>query len=163
MSEENISAVLKLMPYGFYPVGSHNEDDDNIMVLNWITQASFEPQLVVLGIQKSSHSYGLIKKSKVFSVNIFSKADQDAVKPFTKSRAKKPDKMEGVEFERAPETQCPLLPQAAAFIECQVREIFETGGDHNLVLAEVVNAELRKELDVEEALTLSKIGWDYAG
>ena len=163
MSENPISDALKMIPYGFYTLTSHTDDDDNIMVFNWFTQASFEPQLVAVGLQKTSHTYGLIDKSKTFTINIFRAEDQDAVKPFTKGRAKKPDKMSGVEFERAPQTQCPVLPQAAAFIECKVVGKLETGGDHDIILGEVINAEVRTAGKPADSLTLVDIGWNYAG
>lgn len=163
MPEKAISDALKLMPYGFYVLTSHTEDDDNIMVFNWFTQTSFEPQLVAVGLQKTSHTYGLVDQSRVFTVNLFRAEDQDAVKPFTKGRAKNPDKMKGVDFERAPQTACPVLPQAAAYLECRVVDIFETGGDHNLVLGEVINAEMRQPGEAADMLTLPAIGWNYAG
>lgn len=163
MSESPISDALKMIPYGFYALSSHTEDDDNIMVFNWFTQASFDPQLVAIGLQKTSHTYGLINDGQVFTINIFRAEDEEAVKPFTKSRAKNPDKMAGVEFERAPETGCPVLPQAAAFIECKLVGKLETGGDHDVILGEVINAQVRKAGEAADTLTLPHIGWNYAG
>jgi flavin reductase (DIM6/NTAB) family NADH-FMN oxidoreductase RutF len=163
MSDNPIKDALKMIPYGFHTLTSHTEEDDNIMVFNWFTQASFEPQLVAIGLQKTSHTYGLIEKSKAFTVNIFRAEDQDAVKPFTKGRAKNPDKMNGVQYERAPQTQCPVLPQAAAFIECKLVGKLETGGDHDVILGEVINAEVRKPGEPADSLTLVDIGWNYAG
>lgn len=163
MTDAPISDALKMIPYGFYALSSHADDDDNIMVFNWFTQASFAPQLVAVGLQKTSHSYGLVEKSKVFAVNIFRIEDQDAIKPFTKSRAKNPDKMTNVEFTRGQRTDCPILPEAAAYLECKVVGKLETGGDHDLILGEVVNAEVRKAGGASETLSLPDLGWNYAG
>lgn len=163
MSDNPISDALRMMPYGFYTLTSHTEDDNNIMVCNWFTQASFEPQLVAIALQKTSYTYGLVEKGMVFTINMFRKEDQEAVKPFTKSRAKNPDKMKGVEFTRAPQTQCPVLPQAAAFLECKVVGKLDTGGDHDIILGEVVNAEVRQGGEPGDMLTLPTIGWSYAG
>jgi flavin reductase (DIM6/NTAB) family NADH-FMN oxidoreductase RutF len=163
MSDNPISDALKMMPYGFYALGSHTDNDDNLMVFNWFTQASFEPVLVALGLQKTSHTYGLIEESGVFAVSILRKEDEEAIKPFTKSRAKRPDKMDGAKFTPGPQTQCPVLDAAAAFLECKVVKKLETGGDHDVLLAEVIHAEVRKPGEPEETLSLPHIGWSYAG
>ncbi|MBW8010364.1 MAG: flavin reductase family protein [Chloroflexi bacterium] len=163
MTDYPISKVLKMMPYGFYAISSRDGEEVNIMVANWLTQASFEPQLVALGLQKTSHTYGLIKQGQVFAVNIFRKEDQEAIKPFTKSRAKNPDKVKNAKFSPGPETGCPVLDEAAAFIECKVVAKFETGGDHDIMLGEVVGAGINKPGEANDSLTLPHIGWSYAG
>lgn len=163
MFDVPISDALKLIPYGFYALSSHTADDDNIMVFNWFTQASFDPQLVAVGLQKTSHTYGLIEAGQVFAVNIFRAENENAIKPFTKSRAKNPDKMKAVEFSRGPATDCPILPDAAAYLECKVVGKLETGGDHDIILGEVVNAGIRKPGEAADTLSLPHIGWNYAG
>ncbi len=164
MSDDAIKTALKLMPYGFYAITSKTASDENAMVANWVTQASFSPRLLALGIQNDCHSYGLIKEGQVFTVNIFQEADQEAMMPFTKSRAKKPDKMIEATYTAAPETGCPVLEGATAYIECRVQQIVETGGDHDIVIGECVNAGILKENStVEDTLSLVKIGWSYAG
>ena len=163
MAEYPISNVLKMIPYGFYSITSRHNDDVNIMVANWLTQASFEPQLVALGLQKTSYSYDLIEKGQVFAVNLFRKEDQDAIKPFTKSRTKKPNKVKDAEFTPGPETGAPILKASAAFLECKVVNKLETGGDHDIILGEVVSAGINKPGEADETLTLPHIGWSYAG
>ena len=83
--------------------------------------------------------------------------------PFTKARAKRPDKMETASYTPAPETGAPVLAGAAAFIECKVTQIVDVGGDHDLLVGEVINAGILKEGAVEDTLTLPHVGWSYAG
>ena len=163
MSEEAIKAALRRMPYGFYALTSKHGEEVNAMVINWITQASFEPRLITIGLQKTSFSYGLIEEGNVFALNLFLKTDVDSIKPFTKSRSKNPAKMVNATYTEAPETGCPILENAAAFIECKVVAIHETGGDHNLVVGEVIEAGINKEGKVQDSLTLLDLGWSYSG
>ena len=163
MTDYPISKVLRMMPYGFYAISSRAGEEVNIMVANWLTQASFEPQLVVLGLQKTSHTHGLIEQGQVFAVNLFRKEDQEAIKPFTKSRAKNRDKVQDAKFSPGPETGSPILDAAAAYFECKVVAKFETGGDHDIILGEVVGAGINKPGEAKETLTLPYIGWSYAG
>jgi len=163
MSDDVIQDALKLMPYGFYGITSRNGDDVNAMVANWLTQASFSPRLLALGLQKTSYTHGVIEKGKVFAVNIFHKGDERTLKGLTKGRERKPDKMDGIEYTEAPETGCPILPEAAAYIECRVTEIIDLGGDHDVVVGEVVGASILKPGECSDTLTLPYIGWSYAG
>jgi flavin reductase (DIM6/NTAB) family NADH-FMN oxidoreductase RutF len=163
MSEDSIKSMLRRMPYGFYSITSKHGDEVNAMVANWIVQTSFEPRMLALGLQRTSYSYELISKGKVFAVNLFLRQDDEAIKPFTKSRLKNPEKMSGVDYSPAPETGCPIILGAAGYLECQVKEIFTTGGDHDIILGEVIGAQVLKEGSVDDTLTLLDLGWSYAG
>jgi flavin reductase (DIM6/NTAB) family NADH-FMN oxidoreductase RutF len=83
--------------------------------------------------------------------------------PFTKSRAKKPDKMKDATYTTAPETGCPILEGAAAYVECRVVDILDVGGDHVILVGEAVGAAVLKEAQVTDMMTLPHIGWSYAG
>jgi flavin reductase (DIM6/NTAB) family NADH-FMN oxidoreductase RutF len=163
MSDDPIRDALRMMPYGFYAITSKSDDDVNTMVANWITQASFEPRLISLALQKTSYSHGLIESGKVFAVNMFKETDDEKIKPFTKGRAKDPDKMKNASFEPAPETGCPILDGAAAYVECRVIQIVDTGGDHDIVIGEPVGAEVFAAGDAADMLSLPDLGWSYAG
>ncbi|MFN8373576.1 MAG: flavin reductase family protein [Anaerolineae bacterium] len=158
-----ISDALHMIPYGFYAITSRSGEDVNIMTANWLTQVSFEPRQLALGLQKTSYSHGLIQKGRVFAINIFNKADVEAIKPFTKSRAKKPEKMEGVAYTPGSVTGCPVLGTAAAYVECKVVAIVDAGGDHDVVIGEVIGAGVNKPGKADSSLTLVDLGWSYAG
>jgi flavin reductase (DIM6/NTAB) family NADH-FMN oxidoreductase RutF len=163
MSDDLIKKALRMMPYGFYAITSRSGDDVNAMVANWLTQVSFEPRLLALGLQKTCTTHGLVEKGGVFAVNIFRKEDAGAVKPFTKGRAKNPDKMVAASYELAPETGCPVLEGSSAYLECKVAKIVDAGGDHDIVVGEVVGAGVSAPGEAGEMLTLPDLGWSYAG
>lgn len=163
MKDDSIKAALRVIPYGFYAITSHHDGIDNAMVANWLSQVSFSPRRLILGLQNTCYTYGLVQKSGVFCINIFRKEDQESLMPYTKSLAKAPDKMEGAVFEPAPETQCPVLQGTAAYIECRVLDIVDINAGHDIVIAEPINAAVLKELEYTDALTLMDVGWHYAG
>jgi flavin reductase (DIM6/NTAB) family NADH-FMN oxidoreductase RutF len=163
MSDDPIKDALRLMPYGFYSLTSRNGDDVNAMVANWITQASFTPRLIVVGLQKTCYTHGVIEEGRVFCINLFKKEDQEAMMPFTKGRSKRPDKMQEATYTEAPETGCPVLEGAAAYVECKVVDIFDVGGDHVIMVGEAVGAGVMKEAEVGDMMTLPHLGWSYAG
>ena len=163
MSDDQIKDALKMMPYGFYSFTTKNGDDVNAMVVNWVSQMSYAPRLIAVGIQKSCYSHGVVSAGRVFGLNIFLQADSDAIMPVTSGRAKKPEKMQAADYAPAPETGVPVLAGAAAFIECRVTQIIDVGGDHDIVVGEAVNAEIMKEGAPPDVLSLTELGWSYAG
>ena len=163
MSDNSIKDALRLMPYGFYAITSRNGDDVNAMVANWVSQVSFEPRLVAVGLQKTSYSHGVIEQGGVFAINIFHAEDQEIIMPFCKSRAKFPDKVKEATYTTAPETGSPILEGAAAYIEFRVKQIVDIGGDHDVVVGEAVGAEILKPSEVGDTLMLPHLGWSYAG
>ncbi len=163
MSDDLIKDALRMMPYGFYAVSSRSEDDENAMVANWVMQTSFEPRQLTLGLQKTCYTHELIAKSGVFCINIFNKENVEAIKPFMKGRSKNPDKMKEAVYNAAPETGSPVLEGSAAYIECKVLQIVDTGGDHDLVVGTVVGAGVSKPGEAVDSLSLPELGWFYAG
>lgn len=163
MTEETIKQVLMRLPYGFYSVTSRNGEEVNAMALTWVIQVSFEPRLLAIAVQKTSYSYQLIEKGKVFILNIFNQDDFELVKPVTKGRSKRPDKMEGIKYSLQSITGAPIFEGAAAYLECKVTNTFDIGGDHNIVIGEVVGAGIKKEGEAADTLSLLDIGWSYGG
>lgn len=163
MTENPISDTLKMIPYGIYVVTSRDGDDRNAMVLNWLTQSSFETQHLVIGLQRTSYSYGLIEKSRKFVVNVLRKEDAETLKAFTKSRGKYPEKFNDANYTDAPVTGAPVLVEAAGYLECEVVSLFDTGSGHDVVIAKIVGAGVQKEGKAGDTLTLVELGWNYAG
>lgn len=163
MTMDPIKEALHRMPYGFYSIASRNGDEVNAMVGNWLTQCSFEPRTMMFALAKSAYTHEVGGVGGVFAINIFNKEDSEHIKHFTKSRAKKPDKMETATWIPGPATGCPMLEGAAAAIECRVIQMIDVGGDHDLLVGEVVNAVILKPGDVNTSLTLPYLGWNYAG
>ena len=164
MSDDPIKDALKRMPYGFYAISSADgEGDVNIMVANWLMQVSFSPRLLALGLARKAYSRQLIMKGRVFGVNVFNRDDEDAIMGFTKSRDSHPDKVSSASYSLSPELNLPVVEGAAAHLELRVTDIVETGGDHTIVVGEVVGEQLFNEGDVGDTLSLPDIGWSYAG
>ena len=63
------------------------------------------------------------------------------------------------QYEPAPETGCLLLEGSAAYVEYR---IIDTGGDHDIVVGEVVGTGVTKPGEVSGTLSLFDLGWSYA-
>jgi flavin reductase (DIM6/NTAB) family NADH-FMN oxidoreductase RutF len=58
------------------------------------------------------------------------------------------------------QTSAPILQNLPAYLECRLDQIVETGGDHVVVVLEVVAAKRRKEI---RPLMVANSPWHYGG
>ena len=151
--------ALRKIPHGIYIVGVKQEAQLNAFTATWLTQVSFTPPLVALGIKKDSHSLAMIQGGRVFSVNLLGKDQKAIAEHFVKPAAVVGEKLKGIRH-RPGKTGAPVLEEAIAYFECEVREIANERGDHAIVIGEVVEAGVHKD---EPALTLMDTGWHYGG
>jgi flavin reductase (DIM6/NTAB) family NADH-FMN oxidoreductase RutF len=131
--------VLRMIPYGLYVLTAKGKDDAvAAATVNWVTQASFAPPLVVVGVKADSHPHPLIKESEAFALNVLGK-DQGAMAfTFFKPATLEGQKISGEPF-RWGTTGAPILERAPAFVECRLVDSVERG-DHSIFVGEVVEA-----------------------
>lgn len=55
------------------------------------------------------------------------------------------------------------VPECGPYLECRVVRVVDIGGDHELVVGEVVGAGVKQPAQADEILTLPGLGWSYAG
>lgn len=140
--------VLWTMPTGLYVVGSTDgAERRNAMTANWVMQLSFDPKWVGVSIEREAVTHELIEAGGCFAVSMVDREDRAIVRKFTKPvdvdlAAKTLNEFPYIE--RA--TGAPILAQAAAFVDCQVRERL-TAGNHTLFAGEVVDAGFLKDED----------------
>ena len=145
---------LSLLSYGLYVVGTKDGSAPHGMTANWITQVSFEPELVALAVEKDAQSKTMIEKSRVFSVSILKSGQKDIAGEFAK--AKKEREFHFV----SKKTGAPILPGAAAYLDCRVVDS-HAAGDHVIFFGEVVDSGILDES--ADPLTLKETGWRYGG
>lgn len=136
--------VLWTMPYGLYVVGSRAGDRRNGMTLNWVTQLSFDPKLVGVAVENGALTRELVAEGRVFSLCIVDREDRAIVRKFTKPVEVDTvaGTMNGFAFHDG-RTGAPILDQAVAYVDCEVREEVPTGS-HTLFVGEVVDAAFQK-------------------
>lgn len=131
--------VLRMIPYGLYVLTAESADGQvAAATVNWVTQASFEPPLVVVGTKMDSLAYSVIKASGAFALNVLGKGQQALAYTFFKSVSRDGDLISGERFRRGT-TGAPLLEKTPAFAECKLVDTVERG-DHAIVIGEVVGA-----------------------
>jgi flavin reductase (DIM6/NTAB) family NADH-FMN oxidoreductase RutF len=154
--------VLWTMPSGLYVVGSRAADRYNLMTLNWATQVSFAPKLLAISVERTAFTHELISAGGVFALSIIDREDRAIVRKFTKPTELDADAqtLNGFAF-RTGTTGAPILTQAAAYLDCEVRQTVDCGG-HDLFVGEVVDAGFSKPEDTP-VLRMEDTRMSYGG
>lgn len=128
-------------------------EKDNIITLAMCHVFSFRPPLMGVGVGPKRFSYGLLKKSKDFAINVPTRAQLEAVEICGSKSGRKVDKFAAASLtkERAEKISSPLIAECPVNIECvKVREV-ETG-DHTWFVGEVVAARGEESYDKADML-----------
>ncbi len=155
--------LLWTFPTGLYVAGSRDGDRRNAMTISWCTQVSFDPKLVAVAVEKTAFTHELITAGNAFTVCTIDREDRAIVRKFTKpvDVDTVASTLNGFPYHDAPVTGVPVLDQAVAFVECEVRQTVDCGG-HTLFVGEVVNAEFRKDEDTP-VLRMEDTRMSYGG
>jgi flavin reductase (DIM6/NTAB) family NADH-FMN oxidoreductase RutF len=154
--------VLWKMPYGLYVVGSRAGSRRNLMTLNFATQVSFEPKLVGIGVEKEAFTHELISEGGTFSLNIVSREDRAIVRKFVKPVEEDAGGTLNGFAVHDGRTGAPILDQAVAYLDCEVRQPVDCGG-HTFFIGEVVDAAFQVEDEETEVLRMEDTRMSYGG
>ena len=168
-----VSEALESMPYGLYIIGSRSAADElNGMMADWTMQVSFRPRLVACSFENDATTLKNVRATGVFSVNVLPIDAKELAQHFAQPRdaskikgrseaeaAKIYDKLAGIAYSRGEHTDCPILDEALAWVECQAEQ-FVPAGDHTLVIGRVLDGAVLRE---GEPLTQKDLGWSYGG
>ena len=158
MDQEAKKTALRMIPYGLYVLGTTDGESINMAAINWLTQCSFQPPLLAMGVKRDSEAFRLLQQHGVFGLSILGTGQKDLAFAFFKPTQVEGDTVNGYRFERTA-SGVPLLVDAPAWVEGRVTDIVDRG-DHAVIVGEVTNAGVRRET---AALTLQECGVHYGG
>lgn len=155
--------LLWKMPSGLYVVGSTDRGARrNGMTTSWVTQISFDPKWIGVGVEQSAFTHELIDAGGVFSVCILDREDRAIVRKFTKpvDVDLEARTLNGFPYvERT--TGAPILAQSVAYLDCEVRERL-VAGHHTFFAGEVVDCAFLED-EGTEVLRMEDTRMSYGG
>lgn len=137
-----LKEVMRAFPQGVTVVTSDGPEGPKGLTVSAFTSVSLDPPLVLVSLAKTSVLHDIFTRSRGFAVN-FLADDQKSVSDRFAGRHEASDRFEGIGF-RQGTTGSPLIPGARAVIECTTWGIYD-GGDHSLMIGQVVRAEKLNE------------------
>jgi len=142
MDQDKKKTALRMIPYGLYVLTAESPAGTAAATVNWVTQASFAPPLVAVGVKADSGIHAIIKESNTFALNVLGKGQQALAFTFFKPVTREGSTISGEPF-RAGTTGAPILSNAPAYVECRLVATVEKG-DHSIFVGEVVEAGVAK-------------------
>lgn len=107
------------------------------MTANAIASLSLDPVMILVCIDKGTHTHRVLDRTGSFAVNILGEHQEDVSRVFARSAAPEIGTLRGQRFSIGV-TGAPLLEGCLAFLECRIAAVHD-GGDHSIFLGEVVN------------------------
>ena len=151
--------TLRLLTNGMYVMTSRDSQHYGAATITWLSQASFRPPLLMAAVRPESNVFKCLKNSGIAAVHVLGTDQQDTAMKFFASTRASDGQINGEPFTDGV-TGAPVFTRLGAWVECRVVRIVETGGDHALVIMEVVDAACRAPV---EPLTIASSPWAYGG
>ncbi|MCS6927830.1 MAG: flavin reductase family protein, partial [Candidatus Binatia bacterium] len=120
MNEQAKKTALLMIPYGLQVLGAKDGEKMTLATVNWTTQCSFKPPLVVVGVKADSSAHAMVKNSRAFTLSFLGTGQKAIAFAFFKHVEPEGGKMGGFAYETAPNTGCPVVSDAPAWVECKV-------------------------------------------
>ena len=152
--------VLRDFTYGLYAVTATHEGERGVFTANWLSQASFEPPLVMLSVENDSSTLPLIRASGRFAICPFDAEQKALAAALGRPKARAGNKFETVDLAVVDTASgVPALADTLGYVVCQV-ESEVPAGDSVVFVAEVIEA--RSFSDVPP-LEMRQAGFRHAG
>jgi flavin reductase (DIM6/NTAB) family NADH-FMN oxidoreductase RutF len=152
--------ALRLLTNGIYVMTSRSGEKFGAATVTWVSQAGFRPPLLMAALRKDGNVLECLVESRQAVLHILDKQQAKLAQTFFASAKESGGFLNGEPYTTGEKTSAPVLASAHAYLECELREILQQHGDHALVILEVVNAEIRKEVS---PLTVADTPWEYGG
>lgn len=125
---------------GVTVVTTRSAGRDYGLTVNAFCSVSLAPPLVLVSLDLRSQTWAALRQAGVFAVNILAAEQDELGRRFARKDAKS---FADIPLQRGA-TGAPLFTEALAAIECR-RAADYPGGDHQLVLGEVLGIAIRDE------------------
>ncbi|HEU0113591.1 MAG TPA: flavin reductase family protein [Thermomicrobiales bacterium] len=152
--------VLRAITYGLYAVSAEHEGERGIFTANWLSQASFEPPLVMLSVERDSATLPIIRAAGLFVVSPFLEGQRELAAALGRPKARAGDKFATLDLPVV-QTECgqPALANALGYLVCRV-ESETPAGDSVVLIAEPIEAAVLHE---GASLEMRAAGFRHAG
>ena len=135
-------------------------DSPNVLTVAWTGILCTQPPVTYISLRKERYSYGIIRDSGEFVINLPTAELVRAVDYCGVKSGRDTDKLRetGLTVSEASAVSAPLIVQSPVNVECRVREIVPLG-THDMFIADIIAVDAAKELlDSKGRLALERAG-----
>jgi len=152
--------VLRDITYGLYAITASHQSERGVFTANWLSQASFDPPLVMLSVENDSSTLPLIRESGRFAICPLEEGQKDLAAALGKPKARAGDKFATLELKIvATAAGIPALADSLGYLVCDV-QAESPAGDSVVFIGEVVEA---RSFSDAPPLEMRVAGFRHAG
>lgn len=151
--------TLRLIANGVFVLTARCGERFGAATVTWVSQISFRPPLVMAAVRRDSNVFQCLEESGSAVLHIVGEDQREIARRFFHPTDAAGGTLNGEPY-AAGHTAAPVLERLPAHVECRVGRVLDTGGDHALVILEVLEAECRGEV---RPLTIAQTPWHYGG
>lgn len=134
VADADPAAALGRIPSGLFVVAWRVADQDRALLASWIMQAGFVPPTISVAVATTRDLLAAVDADARFAVSVLGESQRSLAGRFAKPAA---EPFAGLDVQRTA-SGVAVLADAAAWLECRPLARAVTGGDHVVVVAEVL-------------------------
>jgi len=130
-----IAALFRRLSVGVYVIGVAEGERRGAFTAAWVTQASFNPPLLVVSVNPQNASYSILRGGGAFTVNVLKRGQFELARRFGTHSGRDQYKLADVRWHPGLRG-APVLDDALAYFDCELAQSVPAG-DHELVVGRV--------------------------
>ncbi len=130
--DSQMADAFRAIPYGVYILTTGRGAAVSVMVVSWVSQASYAPPLLLVALRRNRPALAKIRENGYFSLSLLEAGQVSLV-----SAVKRSSDPYALPLVDSGEGGAPFITDALACFACRVFSIAETG-DHTAVMGEVL-------------------------
>ena len=137
VSGEELRILMRNWTTGVTLVTARDGRGAHGMTVSSFTSVSLEPPRILISLERTARTHGIIEAGGAFGVSILEESQSDLAERFAGRIGDGEDRFAGVEYDLTP-TGVPIPRQSLAYFECRVVEAFPAA-THTLFVGDVLS------------------------
>src|SRR5512139_899635 len=124
MNPDTKKQVLRKLTYGMWVLATGKADDLEASSVTWLTQISFAPPMIAVGLKKDTRLAEVVNRHRAFTLHMLSREQQELAGAFIKPTVIADGKIDGLAYGAAPVTGMPLIAGFPVWLEARVVDVY---------------------------------------
>jgi len=136
LEPDGVRRAMRAWTSGVTVVTAMYDNEQHGMTVNSFASVSLDPPLLMVALQRTTRTSGLVTRAQAFGVTILSANQREISDRFAGRSDDLQDRLEGIETETL-STGAPFLRGGLAYFDCRLRQTIESGTS-TIFIGEVV-------------------------
>lgn len=142
-TKQTIGKALGRVASGVFVLTARQQDRTAAMLASWVQQAGFDPPALSVAVARGRPVVEMIRQSGRFAVSILGEKDMALMKKYARGVADAAEAFAGVNILEP--AGVPVLADALAYLDCRLLNACAFGGDHELLIGQIIAGKVLKD------------------